>query len=64
MNHTALRWYTVEYTLRNNRRTSRHTVEVSATTESEALLRARDHVRVFRRSRIYNPVVRLSDKTI
>ena len=79
MNQPMLRWYTVYYTARNKRSHQRRKVEVSATTEAEALLRARDHarsgyadeyvgardhVRAFNNHRIFNPVVTISDRTV
>lgn len=64
MNQPMLRWYTVYYTARNKRSHQRRKVEVSAATEAEALLRARDHVRAFNNHRIFNPVITISDRTI
>lgn len=64
MNQPMLRWYTVYYTIRNKRNDQRHKVQVSANSEAEALLRAREHVRTFNNHRIFNPIVTLSDRTI
>ena len=60
MNHSTLHWYTVQCTIRNNNRHEPIEVTVTAPNAAEALRRARNHVRTFRRRRIYNPVVTLS----
>lgn len=64
MNHSSLRWYTVSFTLRNVRTDPRYSIEVSASSEADALRRAREHVRTYRRSRIFHPAVAPSRRII
>lgn len=60
MNHSTLHWYTVQCTIRNNNRHEPIKVTVIASSATEAVRRAREHVHSFHRRRIYNPIVTLS----
>lgn len=64
MNYPSLRWYTVTFTLRNVRTDPRYSVEVSASSEAEAIRRAREKVHTYRRSRIFHPAVTPSRRII